>query len=107
MNYSRFVPHPLSASLSIAVGAPCNPGWQWHLGCETALFWAHLYVSGMISENFSADSRFTEGVGYVPMENLVGHAEILFFSIDAEYPWWEVWEWPFEIRWSRLFKPVR
>ena len=32
--------------------------------------------------------------------------EILFFSIDAEYPWWEVWEWPFEIRWSRLLKPV-
>ena len=55
----------------------------------------------------SADSRFMDGVGFVPVENLVGRAEILFFSIDAEYPWWQVWEWPFEIRWSRLLKPVR
>ena len=53
----------------------------------------------------SADSRFMDGVGFVPVENLVGRAEILFFSIDAEYPWWEFWQWPFEIRWSRLLKP--
>ena len=25
-----------------------------------------------------------------------------FFSVDAVYPWWEFWWWPFEIRWSRL-----
>ena len=31
----------------------------------------------------SADSRFMDGVGFVPVENLVGRAEILFFSIDA------------------------
>jgi hypothetical protein len=40
--------------------SPCNLGWQWHLGCETALFWSHLSISGMISENFSADSRFVD-----------------------------------------------
>jgi signal peptidase I len=54
----------------------------------------------------SADSRFMDGVGFVPVENLVGRAEILFFSIDAEYPWWQFWEWPFEIRWSRLLNPI-
>jgi signal peptidase I len=54
----------------------------------------------------SQDSRFQSAVGYVPLENLVGRAEFIFFSIDATYPWWEVWEWPFEIRWSRLFTSI-
>jgi signal peptidase I len=52
----------------------------------------------------SADSR--ADVGFVPLENLVGRAEFIFFSIDASAPWWEVWEWPFEIRWSRLFTGI-
>jgi signal peptidase I len=42
------------------------------------------------------------GVGFVPVENLVGRAEIIFFSVDSEEPWWQFWWWPFEIRWSRL-----
>jgi signal peptidase I len=42
------------------------------------------------------------GVGFVPVENLVGKAQIIFFSVNAEEPWWEFWWWPFEIRWSRL-----
>jgi signal peptidase I len=54
----------------------------------------------------SLDSRVLNAVGYIPMENLVGKAEFLFFSIDATAPWWEVWEWPFEIRWSRLFTGI-
>ncbi|NHO31578.1 signal peptidase I [Acetobacter fallax] len=55
----------------------------------------------------SADSRFMgdgkEDLGFVPMENLVGHAGMIFFSVDAAYPIWQFWEWPMEIRWSRLF----
>ena len=47
------------------------------------------------------------GVGFVPLVNLVGRAEFLFFSIDAEHPWWQFWEWPFQIRWNRLLMPVR
>ena len=65
----------------------------------------HLFAMGDNRDN-SADSRFMNGVGFVPLENLVGRAEILFFSIDSEYPWWEFWQWPLEIRWSRLLKPV-
>jgi signal peptidase I len=65
----------------------------------------HLFMMGDNRDN-SQDSRFMDKVGFVPVENLVGRAEILFFSFDAEYPWWEVWEWPFEIRWSRLLNPV-
>ena len=66
----------------------------------------HLFVMGDNRDN-SADSRFMNGVGFVPIENLVGRAEFLFFSIDAEHPWWQVWQWPFDIRWSRLFSAVR
>ena len=50
----------------------------------------HVFAMGDNRDN-SADSRFMNGVGFVPVENLVGRAEILFFSVDAEYPWWEFW----------------
>ena len=58
----------------------------------------------------STDSRVSpdqDGVGYVPFENFVGRAELIFFSIDSDAPVWEFWRWPGEIRWDRLFKPVR
>ena len=57
-----------------------------------------LFVLGDNRDN-SADSRFW---GFVPMENLIGKAEVIFFSIDAQAPWWEFWEWPLEIRWGRF-----
>lgn len=57
-----------------------------------------LFVLGDNRDN-SADSRFW---GYVPMQNLVGEADVIFFSFSARYPWWEFWEWPFEIRWDRI-----
>lgn len=62
-----------------------------------------LFVMGDNRDN-SADSRFW---GFVPMENLVGKAEIIFFSFNARDPWWQFWEWPFEVRWSRLFMTIR
>jgi signal peptidase I len=43
----------------------------------------------------SADSRILSGVGYVPLENLVGRAEFIFFSTDGS-----------AIRSSRLFRGV-
>ncbi|WP_419729380.1 signal peptidase I [Lichenicola sp.] len=55
----------------------------------------------------SADSRFMDDLGYVPIENLVGHAQMIFFSFDASHPLWQFWEWPVEIRWNRLFRWVR
>ncbi len=54
----------------------------------------------------SQDSRFMDYVGFVPVENLVGRAEFIFLSVDATAPFWQFWEWPFEIRWSRLFSGI-
>ena len=47
------------------------------------------------------------GVGFVPFENFVGRAEIIFFSVDEGEAAWQFWNWPWTVRWSRLFQPVR
>jgi signal peptidase I len=65
----------------------------------------HLFAMGDHRDN-SQDSRFMNAVGFVPVENLVGRAEFIFFSIDADHPWYEIWWWPFEIRWSRLLRGI-
>ena len=52
----------------------------------------------------SQDSRVLTAVGYIPAANLVGRAEFIFFSTDGSAHWWEVWRWPFAIRYSRLFQ---
>jgi signal peptidase I len=54
----------------------------------------------------SQDSRVMSAVGFIPAENLVGHAVILFFSTNGEASWWEVWKWPFAIRYGRLLHGV-
>lgn len=65
-----------------------------------------LFVMGDNRDN-SEDSRFMNGpVGYVPIENLIGPARLIFFSIDLKHPFWEIWQWPFEIRWGRMFHTI-
>ena len=55
----------------------------------------------------STDSRVLSQVGYVPYENIIGKAQIIFFSIGNGAHGWEVWRWPWTVRWDRLFKLVR
>src|SRR5882762_6196733 len=66
----------------------------------------HYFMMGDNRDN-SADSRVPSAVGYVPFENLIGKAQIIFFSIGDGEPAWHIWSWPWSVRWSRLFTIVR
>jgi len=65
----------------------------------------HYFAMGDNRDD-STDSRFLAQVGYVPSENLVGRAEMLFFSVDGSARWWQIWRWPTAIRYGRLFQGV-
>ncbi|HEY9520613.1 MAG TPA: signal peptidase I [Methyloceanibacter sp.] len=65
----------------------------------------HFFMMGDNRDN-STDSRFLSEVGYVPFENLVGRAQIIFFSIDEDASFWQVWKWPTDVRWSRILDVV-
>ena len=66
----------------------------------------HLFMMGDNRDN-STDSRVLSQVGPIPMENLVGRAEVLFFSIEEGERAWAFWRWPWSIRWTRLGTIVR
>ena len=66
----------------------------------------HVFMMGDNRDN-SSDSRVPNGgVGFVPMENLVGRAEFLFFSTDGSARWWEFWRWIQAARFERMFRTI-
>jgi signal peptidase I len=80
----------------------------------------HYFAMGDNRDN-SSDSRFPKppdgihyqlpgtGVGFVPAVNLVGRADVLFFSTcgsDCDAPLWKPWNWPGALRYSRFFDAI-
>ena len=55
----------------------------------------------------SKDSRYLNSVGYVNFNNLVGKANLIFFSNDKNIGrWYEFWKWSKSIRFDRFFKKI-
>jgi signal peptidase I len=69
----------------------------------------HVFMMGDNRDN-SLDSRFRampgQGVGLVPVENLVGRASFMFFSTDGSAEWIKPWTWFSAARWSRIGRPI-
>ena len=56
----------------------------------------------------SKDSRFLNSVGYVHKDNLVGKAQIIFFSSDYRIgSILKFWKWAEIIRMDRFFKIIK
>ncbi|MEQ8447478.1 MAG: signal peptidase I [Pelagibacterium sp.] len=65
----------------------------------------HYFMMGD-NRDRSLDSRSLTAVGYVPFENFVGKAEWRFFSITDNIPPWQIWRWPGNVRFDRMFTSV-
>ena len=67
----------------------------------------HFFVMGDNRDN-SQDSRFTNVVGYIPIENLIGKAQFIFFSSDYRVgSVIKFWKWPDILRINRFFKKIK
>ncbi len=65
----------------------------------------HYFAMGDNRDN-SQDSRVQNMVGFIPFENIVGRASFIFFSTNGHAQLYEVWKWPWSIRYERLFQII-
>ena len=65
----------------------------------------HYFAMGDNRDN-SQDSRVRSAVGFIPKANLVGRAEVLFYSTNGAARWYQFWKWPVAMRFKRFFQGV-
>lgn len=61
----------------------------------------HYFFMGDNRDN-SIDSRFTDDVGYVPAENLVGPARVIAISVEEGESLLAFWKWGSSLRFERF-----
>ena len=67
----------------------------------------HYFLMGD-NRDCSKDSRYLGSVGYVSFNNLVGKAQLIFFSNDQQKgKFLEFWKWHKSIRSERFFKKIK
>ena len=67
----------------------------------------HYFLLGD-NRDCSRDSRFLSSVGYVHQDNLVGKAQIVFFSNDTHKgSLFKFWNWKNSMRGDRFFKKLK
>ena len=67
----------------------------------------HFFFLGD-NRDCSKDSRFLSEVGYVHKDNLVGKAQILFFSSDPKIgSIFKIWKWNKIMRYKRFFNKIK
>jgi signal peptidase I len=88
-------------------GTPIDPSNLEYTADDTPVFEVpphHYFMMGDNRDN-STDSRFAV-VRYVPEENIVGRAEMIFFSTDGTAQWINPISWVKAMRFDRFFSAI-